>query len=209
MKLIVISPSETKEDEIEQVTKMLEMGLGTFHLRKPKSSTAEMRQYIERIPARFHDRIVIHSHHNLAVRFNIAGIHITRQHRKRWFRLWWNEQCFRLKNKKIIRTASLRKLGSLYDGEGFYDYVFLSPIFDSLSGKLQGGFNEFSLIAALKKTSYRVIARGGIDLSRLEKVQELGFAGLAFYTAIWRKKDPVKAFETILKRAAELKLIIT
>lgn len=209
MKLVLITSSDIREAEVSNLTQILEMGLPTLHLRKPKISTNEMRKLIASIPTHFHNRIVIHSHHSLAREFDLKGIHITRLHRKRWIRGQWNDFLFRLKGKKPQRTCSFRKLSSLYEASEPYDYVFLSPIFDSLSGTLQGGFNEFSLRAALEKTSYRVIARGGIEANRMEKVQELGFAGLALYSAIWRKKDPVAAFEHLLKTARERSISFT
>ena len=50
MKLIVITGSKTLPDEPSMVTKMFEDGLTTLHLRKPKLTTQEMRDYIEEIP---------------------------------------------------------------------------------------------------------------------------------------------------------------
>lgn len=203
LKLIVVSSSEKKDDETGHITRMLEMGLPTFHLRKPKLSTREMREFIREIPAHFHNRIVVHSHHNLAREFDLKGIHITRLHKKRWIRLRINEWMFNLKGKRPERTCSFRKLASLYEEKEPYNYVFLSPIFDTLSGSIQGGFNEFSLKAALEKTPYTVIARGGIEPERMLKVAEMGFGGLAFYSAVWRKKNATLAFENILKRGQE------
>ncbi|MCC7302219.1 MAG: thiamine phosphate synthase [Bacteroidia bacterium] len=206
LKLIVITSSDKKEDEAGHITRMLEMGLPTLHMRKPKLSTGELRALIREIPSHFHSRIIIHSHHNLVREFDLKGIHVTRLHKKRWLRLWLNEKLFRFKGKIPERSCSFRKLASLYEEKDPYTHVFLSPVFDSLSGSLQSGFNEFSLRAALAKTPYKVIARGGIELEKLEKVAELGFAGLAFYSAIWKKKNPAEAFEKILRRGKELEI---
>lgn len=207
MKLIVISPSEEKKDEIANVIKLLEMGLEEFHLRKPKMSTGKMREYIKSIPAHFHNRIIIHSHHHLALEFDLLGLHITRVHSKKWFRLWFTGLRLSLKGKTIVRTASFRKLSSLYEEKNVYNHVFLNPVFDSLSGKFQSGFNEFSLQAALQKTPHKVVARGGIDKDKIEKVKALGFYGLAFYSAVWKKPDPEKAFIEILEKFREVESV--
>ena len=193
MKLILISSSGKSEDETKQLVQLFEMGIETFHLRKPKMTTKELRSYLEAVPEVFHDRIIIHSHHDLAVSYNLKGIHMTRIHKKRKFRQWFIMQRIRMRKKNIVVSTSFRKLGNLYEEENKYSYVFLSPIFDSLSGKFQSGFNEFSLKAAIEKTPHKVIARGGMDLSKIEKVREIGFYGMAFYSTIWKSKDPVEA----------------
>ncbi len=206
MKLIVISPSETQEEETKIVTQLFEHGLETFHLRKMKDSTRSLKKYIEKIPKHFHHRIVIHTHHELAVKYALKGFHITRAHRRHRIRLWLKLRWLLMRNPGLIVTTSFRKLSSIYEEDARYRYVFLSPIFDSLSGKYQGGFSEQSLRAALAKTKNEVIARGGMDVTRIEKVKELGFSGMAFYSGIWKKKDPLQEFVAIVNRCSELSI---
>jgi thiamine-phosphate pyrophosphorylase len=204
MKLVVISASGKVDKEAEMVTQMFEMGLQNYHLRKPKYSTKQLKQLIDEIPAHFHGRIVIHSHHILAARYNLKGIHLTRVHKQRRARQWITMQRIRLRRKQIVISTSFRKIGSLYEEEHKQTYVFLSPIFDSLSGKYQSGFNEFSLKEALAKTPHNVVARGGMDESRIAKASELGFYGIAFYSTIWKSKTPVDTFANVLKQFESL-----
>ena len=60
----------------------------------------------------------------------------------------------------------------------------------------------------IPKTNFNIVARGGVDVNAIEKSNEIGFAGLAFYSAIWRKKDPLAAFNKIIERFQELKIPI-
>src|SRR6478735_786042 len=99
MRLIVITPSKDVPDEQTLVTKMFESGLKTLHLRKPKHSTAQMMDYIKEIPKHFHNRIVIHSHHKLALKFNLKGIHLSRTHLSKQWRYWFVRARLRLKFK--------------------------------------------------------------------------------------------------------------
>lgn len=204
MKLIVISPSKNIERETEIVQSLFEHGLNTFHLRKPRMSTKEMRQYIESFPKHFHSRIVIHSHHQLASRYSLRGIHITRHHQKRRFRLRLRLQWMRLQRRPFTLSSSYRNLAGLYEDTGRYDYVFVSPIFESLTGKFHSGYNAHSLRAALSKNPVQVIARGGTSAARVEQVQELGFAGMALYSALWKKPNPLQEFIGVLDRCKEL-----
>ena len=195
MKLIVITSSGPSETEHRLVTKMFEAGLETLHVRKPKFTTKQLEEYIRSIPAHFHNRIVIHSHHRLAYRLRLKGIHITRVHKNRRFRNWLNMQLLRLKSVNPEKSSSFRKISDLYEQKpGEFSYVFLSPIFDNLTGKYQSGFNEQTLRTALQKNGHRVIARGGVDADKVLKVKELGFYGMALYSSIWKSRDPYEEF---------------
>lgn len=210
MKLIVISSSNTIENEVQIVTKLFEAGLETFHIRKHKLSTRKMKEFIAAIPPHFHNRIVIHSHHKLARKFNLKGIHLTKSHKKRKWGTWLSLKLIRLKNPKIILTTSYSTIGQILSVKQDYNYsyVFLSPIFDNFNSKFQGGFTEHSLKSAFQKSMLKIVARGGVDITSIEKAEKIGFAGIAFYSSIWKKKDPVLEFNTIVERFQELNIPI-
>ncbi len=205
MKIVIISQSKILENEHEIVRQFFEAGLDTFHVRKPRLRTKELTEYIEKIPAQFHNRLVIHSHHRLATKFNLQGVHYTRLHLEKSLKNWWRERKLRLITRKLVKTSSHNKLASLYDQSDIvFDYVFLSPIFDSITGKYQSGFYEDSIKAAIQKTGLKIIARGGIDITRIEKVNELGFHGMALYTCLWNSEKPVEEYLKIIRRCNEL-----
>ena len=168
------------------------------------------KELLKAIPAHFHNRIILHSHHSLARTYNLKGIHLTKSHIKKKYKTWFSIKLIQLKNPGIIITTSFSNIGQLFekDHRHEYDYVFLSPIFDSLNSKFQGGFTEHSLKSAVSKTSFKIAARGGVDINAIEKSNEIGFDGLAFYSAIWKKKDPLAAFNTIVEKFQELKIPI-
>jgi thiamine-phosphate pyrophosphorylase len=205
MKVVIISESKVIENEHDIIRRLFEAGLETFHLRKPRMRTAQLQEFIEKIPPQFHNRLIIHSHHRLAARYNLQGVHYTRLHLEKSFKNWWRERKLRLIHRKLVRTTSHNKLATLYDkSEVNFDYVFLSPIFDSITGKYQSGFYEDSIRAAIQKTGLRIVARGGIDITRIEKVNELGFHGMALYTCVWNSEDPVQEYLKIVRRCGEL-----
>ncbi|HTA61885.1 MAG TPA: thiamine phosphate synthase [Bacteroidia bacterium] len=206
MKVVVISPSKIKENEINNIIKMFEAGLDCYHLRKPKFSTKQLQEYIEKIPKQFHNRIITHSHHNLARKYNLQGVHYTKKHLEKNLKNWWREKMLRISTSNFIKTSSHGKLASLYeDEEGMkFDYVFLSPIFDTITGKYQSGYYEDSIKLALQKTGKKVIARGGVDVTRIEKIKELGFYGMALYSSVWDKENPVEEYLKVIQRCKEL-----
>lgn len=210
MKLIIISNSNPIDNEVQLITKLFEAGLETFHIRKHKLSTKKMKDLIAAIPSHFHNRIVIHSHHNLARKFKLKGIHLTKTHKKRKWHTWFILKLIRLKNPNIILTTSYNTIGQILatNQEYEYNYVFLSPIFDNFNSKFQGGFTEHSLRSALQKTSLKIVARGGIDIEVIDSAKKMGFAGLAFYSSIWKKKDPVEEFNKVVEKFQELNIPI-
>jgi thiamine-phosphate pyrophosphorylase len=210
MKLIVISSSSSIENEAHIITKLFEAGLETFHIRKPRNSTNSAINLLKSIPAVYHNRIVIHSHHKLAYKFNLKGIHLTKTHLKRKFKTWMNIKIIKFKNPSIQISTSFNNIGQVLDENQSYDYdyVFLSPIFDSLNSKFQGGYTEHTLITAIENSKIKVVARGGIDITVIEKANQMGFEGLAFYSSIWKKKDPLLEFYKLIERFKELKIKI-
>jgi len=200
MKLIVLSSPKNNPAEPEIVTQFFKNGLEIFHLRKPRFSQKEMERYLNLIPGEFFNRIVIHSYHKLAVKYNLRGIHLTRRHRKQKFKTWLKTKYVKSKNPDITITASFHSLESLFEDQSNYDYVFLSPIFDSISkGNYQGRFSGHNLEVTLSKTQQKVLALGGVDIDKLAEIKEMNFAGMVLHGAIWQSKDPVEAFRNINK----------
>ena len=210
MKLIVISSSRSIENEAQIVTELFEAGLETFHLRKLKISTRRMQEFIKEIPSSYHSRIFLHSHHNLTYKFKLGGIHLTSTHKKKGRRNWLAIKLIKLRSPQIEITTSYKTIGHLLDekDENLYSYVFLSPVFDNTSSKFQKGFTDNSLNSVLARTGYKVVARGGVDISSVEKAGKLGFDGLAFYSSIWKSKNPVEEFNKIVNTFEELKIPI-
>jgi thiamine-phosphate pyrophosphorylase len=208
MKIIVISPSKTSEDEPKIVTQLFEHGLQTFHLRKPTMPTRDMRKYLEKIPAHFHNRIIIHSHHGLMRSFDLKGIHITRAHMKKKFSTALRIRLLQVRKPGMFVTTSFHKIASIYENDKQYNYVLLGTIFDIVSEKFNAGYNEHSLRAGLQKSRTPVIARGGTQIGNVDQCHELGFAGMIFYSGVWKKDDPLAEFCNILGRCRELNITV-
>ncbi|MCD6068877.1 MAG: thiamine monophosphate synthase [Bacteroidetes bacterium] len=209
MKIVLLSKTRFDETEVAVVTSLFENGLDTYHLRKPKLSTRQVKQILDTFPKQFHSRIIIHSHHQLARKYNLKGVHYTRTHLRRSFKNWWRKITLGISKSDLIKTSSSTKLSSLYDdNEIEFDYVFLSPVFDSLTGKFQSGFYEDGIRAAINKSGKNIVARGGVDIRRLEKIKEIGFYGMALGSCIWESKEPLEEYLKIVSRCRELNIEI-
>ena len=191
MKLIVITPSKKQDNEIASVINMFEAGLETLHVRKNRFSTIELEEYIKEIPVHFHNRIIIHSHHKLALKYNLKGFHFTSTHLNKRFRLWWNTKLIYIRKPKLIKSISFKRLSEIYELEKVKtDYCFLGTMFHNVSGEIYSGFYKETIEAANAKSGKKIIARGGINPKSVEMAYQLGFYGIALYGYLWKSTNP-------------------
>lgn len=195
MELIVISSPRKTDGEIANTIRMFDAGLQRFHLRKPGTSKKYIKEFIEGVPKKYHSRIVIHSNHSFAKKYNLGGIHISRKHRKSPFKLRFKIARLRLFRPKLIITRSCHKLGDILDEKISYNYVLLSPVFDNISmSQLSAGFSHRGLTSGLESSKQNVFAMGGIDPNKLQDIADLGFKGAAVLGYIWNAERPLDAF---------------
>lgn len=206
MELVIVSSPRKKDGEVGDLIRMFDAGLERFHLRKPGTSKKYIKEFIEQIPKKYRNRIVIHSNHRYAWKYKLGGIHISKKHRKKPFKLRLKLTWYRLRHPKIIITRSCHKLADLYSERIRYDYVFLSPVFDSISvNTLSGGFNQRGLSSALEQTRLRVFAMGGVQPDKFQHIAELGFDGAAVVGYVWNANDHIEAFNRCIDQLKDLK----
>lgn len=200
MKLVVITPSTDFTDEQSLVTKMFETGLSTLHLRKPKYSTNQMTEYLKEIPVHFHNRIVIHSHHKLALKFNLKGIHLSSTHMSKKWRYIFVRLRLKFRFGKTSKSRSYSRLQQIYKKEERdFDYYLIGTMFNNMTGDFYSGFYEDGIVAALKNTDKKLIARGGTSVKVISKTAKLGFYGIAFNSYIWNADSPYLNFMKVIE----------
>ena len=158
-------------------------GLQYYHLRKENYTEVEMRKYIERIPHYFHERIIIHSHFHLLEEYGLKGVHFTKQNIKKHLNYKFDAPIPH--GHMSFSLHSIREIPRLKIP---FNYIFLSPVFDSISNKgYNSKFKPEELKIFLKEYQNRpeIIALSGIDYNSFVKAMELGFDGAAFLGYIW------------------------
>jgi thiamine-phosphate pyrophosphorylase len=188
--LIVITSPTTIPDEAKLIIDLFKVGLKKLHVRKPGFSKKELEEFISRIPKKYRRRLVLHSHYSLASQFSVGGIHLTERTKTKSLPPAYNK-------RKHSLSASFHSLNDIVRARRNYDYILLSPIFDSISkAKYKSAFRLEELEVFLHKHS-NVIALGGIDHKTLRLAQLAGFKGAALLGYIWQSRNPVKAFEKL------------
>lgn len=204
MKLVVITDNKRIDNEIASIIQMFEAGLETLHVRKNRFSTKELDEYIAEIPKHFHNRIIIHSHHKLALKYNLKGFHFTSTHFKRKIRLWLNTKLIYLRKPSLIKSISFKRVNEIYEEEKVKtDYCFLGTMFHNLTGELYSGFYRETVEAALKKSGKQIYARGGINEKSVELAYKLGFHGVALYGHLWKNPSPFNSYIQFIRYCKE------
>ncbi len=172
MKIIVITTDTTFDGEARLIETILRCGADRVHLRKPSASAEETARLIESLPAELRPQLSLHDHHFLALRYGV-GVHLNARNPlpPAGFGGTVSRSCH--------SAEELRACG----GE---DYLFLSPIYDSISkAGYRSGFAGEELHSAAAVAPGRVVALGGVTPERLQELSDAGFAGAAFLGFAW------------------------
>ncbi len=209
MQLIVISSGQDRPGEVEEVTRMFELGLQYYHIRKPRLSKRALSEYITAFPDKYRRRIVLHSFHALAYKFKLGGIHMSRKHRHRGRLYRWRIRMRRLRRPGLVITRTYHKLSDLQNDKRRYTYAFLSPIYDSITHPtLSGGFSKRALLIVNKTARQPILAMGGVTPARLADIRDLGFSGAVLHGVVWSEDtSPAIVFKEALYRASSLRPI--
>ena len=192
-RLVLLSAPTALPDEPRLLTAVLGAGPETLHLRKPGWPVAQVESLIQAIPGQFHARLVLHGHPELVRHYGLGGLHLTGQQRAATGR-----RPLLLPGQSL--STSFHSLAEISQHRRRYDYVFLSPIFDSISKPGYGsGFALPQLRAFFQRRAAQagyhapVLALGGIGAQNVQLVQQAGFAGAAVLGSLWQSPDPVAA----------------
>jgi len=198
----LIGTTEEIRDKCYCIPALFDEGLSFLHLRTNNMTESGFRTILDTISSAYHPRIVIHTYYELALTYPLRGIHLSEAGKK----IPEGDLLFKkLKNKSL--SASFHSLTELKQNKRAYDYVFLSPVFDSISKS--GYKSAFSLdelkifLTAFKKEEEakpRVMALGGVALATIDQVIDTGFDGAMLMGDIWSNPDPVTRFVEIRKK---------
>ena len=196
MKLIVITTPYFFEGESRIISRLFREGMERLHLRKPQSNMDELRMLLDAIPSEYHSRIVLHDHFELAIEYQLAGIHLnSRNHtRPEGFKGNISRSCHSLEEVQ---------------GNSELDYVFLSPLFQSISKESYG--SGFPMEVLHKASSdgiinQKVIALGGMDNTTIPLIEPLNFGGVAVLGAFWGDNPSEKETGSIIERYKQLNI---
>ncbi|HVD97618.1 MAG TPA: thiamine phosphate synthase [Cytophagaceae bacterium] len=200
MKLFVITHPQEVEQEAEKLTQLFREGLEVLHFRKPGWSLVAYEALLKKIPPGYYKRIVIHSHFNLIEKYNLKGIHFSGQHLSSSAETQIKEMIKLAMRRNLTVSGSMHSFHEIEENKIKFDYVFLSPLFNSISKE---GYHSMFELKEVKDFlshytgSTKIIALGGIDETNIQLVADCGFSGAALLGAVWNEENGVEKFRKI------------
>ena len=191
MKKIIISNPTDFEGEIGLIEQLLTDKSLIFHLRKPEKTREELTEFLKRISPSFYRQIVLHSHHDLSKKYKLKGVHFTEIIRRKLSDEALISVIKMLRKKRLTVSFSLHSLEAIEQLPCKADYVFLSPIFQSISkADYPSAFSVESLTHFFenRQSSVPVLALGGVCNDNIEIIQAIGFQGYALMGSVWKVK---------------------
>lgn len=161
------------EREAERIMQLLAGGEADYvHIRKPGWTPEETERLIASIAPRMRSRLKLHDHFELASRYALGGVHLNSRNRM-------------APEDAVKISKSCHSVEELADA-GRYEYVTLSPVFDSISKQgYRSAFDLDSLRPWLE--GKRVVALGGVTPERIPLLRDAGFSGAAMLGYFWNQ----------------------
>ena len=179
MKLIALTLPYFFMEEHRILTALFDEGLETLHVRKPGTEPMFSERLLTLLPPKYREKVVVHDHFYLKHEFDLKGIHLSRRN---------PQPPAKYRGQLSISMHTPEELAQRKQ----YDYVFLSPIFDSISkADYPSAFTPQQLrdMASQRLIDKRVMALGGVDLDNIGRVRDYGFGGAVVMGALWQHFD--------------------
>ena len=200
MKLIVMTSADFFVEEDKILNSLFDEGLDLLHIRKPDSEPVYAERLLTLLPSDYHKRIIVHEHYYLKDEFGLGGIHL-------------HHGATAPAGYKGMMSASCHTLDEVKEMKSRMSYVFLSPVFDSITApEHTAAFTAEQLIAARRQgiIDKKVMAVGGISVENIQQAKECGFGGVVVMGDIWTRfkkhndidfKELLHHFRTLRKAA--------
>ncbi|WP_163220802.1 thiamine phosphate synthase [Bacteroides sp. 214] len=199
MQFIVITEDKIFEEEPIAVNALFNNGLATLHLRKPGANSKQLSEWLERIDPAFHPRIVLHDCFKLIDKYHLKGVHLNSRNKE-----------VPISETPISVSCSFHSLKECQKEAKKYNYVFLSPIYNSISKEgYASNFTKEELTNAHNRgiINSSTIALGGIATSNIREVASYGFGGIATIGTIWKDYRVNKNLDALIARFTHIKEI--
>jgi len=190
--IAVITSPDTWDGEADCLEELLQAGLKKLHIRR-RGDTRET--LLKRLAPDWSSRLVLHGGREameMAVRYGVPQVH------GHWSRPWEDPIAPDGPHKSVALSASTHSWEEVRRiTPGTLEYVFLSPLFDSISKP--GYLADEGLIRRPEGvTPCKLIGLGGIDHHTISQVMDHGWDGAAVLGYIWEQPEmAVERFKTL------------
>ena len=178
MKLVLMTQPTFFVEEDKILASLFDEGLDSLHLYKPGSSPMYSERLLTLLPSEYYSKIVVHDNFYLKEEFQLKGIHLNPGNEEPPI------------NYRGHISRSCHTIDELRSNRQGMDYVFLSPVFDSISKpERKAGYSEQDLYNAARQglIDRKVMAAGGINAQTLPLLADYGFGGAVILGDLWTR----------------------
>lgn len=187
---ILITLPRILKNEAETLAALCGAGVSIIHIRKPEASEPEIEELLKTLQALGADmsRLTIHYNEPLARKYGLGGVHLR------------IEELLAGAGEGLRRSCSAHGWTEAERAATDADYVFLSPLFDSISKPgYHSAIDPAEAAERLRRRKGRIVALGGIRPANIARVRRIGFDGAAVLGAAWSADEKAVNTERTLK----------
>ena len=190
MKLVVITRPDFFEGETDIVNDLFRSGMERLHLRKPKASEDELSVWLQHIDHQYYARILLHDCGYLVKKFYMGGVLLNSRNPEAPENI-----------QGITVSRSCHSIDEVAEHKGRCNYLFLSPIYDSISKEGYGAaYSRIDLERAAAEgiIDDKVLALGGENLEHIPEIRSMCFGGAVVLGALWQAKSPTEYLKALV-----------
>ena len=187
---ILITLPRILKNEAETLAALCGAGVSVIHIRKPEASEPEIEELLKTLQALGADmsRLTIHYNEPLARKYGLGGVHLR------------IEELLAGAGEGLRRSCSAHGWTEAERAATDADFVFLSPLFDSISKPgYRSAIDPAEAAERLRRRKGRIVALGGIRPANIARVRRIGFDGAAVLGAAWSADEKAVNTERTLK----------
>lgn len=178
-------------NEVSKIHSLFENGLECLHLRKPGYSYFEYNSLLKAINSDYHDRIVLHHHYSLALKYDVKGVLIPDSN----FIVALQARFLKSMKPRLTICSTAKTIEEAKKNLASVDCLLLGPLFVKYSEtNIRRKFEQLELRNFIQSNEHKIFALGGIELKNIEGIQSTGFAGVVLQTSIWKTANILNSF---------------
>lgn len=172
--------------EVDVISRLVSRYGCRVHIRKKSCSLEELNYFCYMLSQSVDmSYLTLHGHGDLVEKYSFGGLH---------------DKCRGSLSEGKLFSMSCHSMPQAQ--EAVCDYLFLSPIFDSISKRGYSSpydMDELGGWLQCERCGGEVIALGGIDAGNIKRVYDMGFDGAALLGAVWNEHNAIENYKNILK----------
>lgn len=182
MKLLVLTAPGSVAAEAKTINSLFGAGLEILHFRKPGWRAERLMEVLDMVDPAHHPKIMVHAHQELLDQYQLRGVHLPS-----WSIAPGGAEPGHSRSRSCHSTEEAESLA------GIYEYLFISPVFDSVSKK---GYLSAISIDELRdcsnRSGKRLVALGGITSATLPRLSTKVCWGAAVLGYVWQHPEVVE-----------------